>query len=56
MAWADDDMEIVAAMAEECGMALEQAEVVRRICRALKPRRFRLDEYGTGAGRVTSDE
>ena len=47
MAWADDDMEIVAAMAKEHGLALEQADAVRKICRTLKPRRFRLDEYGT---------
>jgi 3-hydroxyisobutyrate dehydrogenase-like beta-hydroxyacid dehydrogenase len=46
MAWADDDMEIVAAMAKECGVALEQAAVVRKICRTLKPRRFQLDQYG----------
>ena len=46
MAWADDDMEIVAAMAADRGLRLEQAEVVRKICRALKPRRFKLDEYG----------
>jgi 3-hydroxyisobutyrate dehydrogenase-like beta-hydroxyacid dehydrogenase len=46
MAWADDDMEIVAAMAKDCGLALEQAEVVQKICRSLKPRRFKLDEYG----------
>jgi len=42
MAWAEDDMEIVAAMAAECGIALPQAGVTREICRALKP----LDEYG----------
>ena len=46
MAWADDDMEIVAAMAKEKGLSLPQAEAVREICRALKPRRFQLDKYG----------
>jgi len=46
MAWADDDMEIVAAMAKECGMTLRQAEAVREICRTLKPRRFQLDKFG----------
>jgi 3-hydroxyisobutyrate dehydrogenase-like beta-hydroxyacid dehydrogenase len=46
MAWADDDLEIVAAMAKECGIVLEQSAAVRRICRALKPRRFQLDKYG----------
>jgi 3-hydroxyisobutyrate dehydrogenase-like beta-hydroxyacid dehydrogenase len=46
MAWADDDMEIVAAMAEECGIALQQAAVVRKICRTLKSRRYQLDQYG----------
>jgi len=46
MAWADDDMAIVADMARECGLKLPQADVTREICRALKPRRYRLDEYG----------
>ena len=46
MAWADDDMEIVAQMAKECGIALPQADVVRDICRTLKPRRYRLEDYG----------
>jgi 3-hydroxyisobutyrate dehydrogenase-like beta-hydroxyacid dehydrogenase len=47
MAWADDDMAIVTQMAKDCGIALPQAGVVRDICSTLKPRRFRLDEYGT---------
>jgi len=46
MAWADDDMAIVAEMARECGLKLPQSEVTREICRALKPRRYKLDEYG----------
>src|SRR5438876_4955780 len=46
MAWADDDMEIVAEMARECGLKLPQSEVTREICRALKPRRYKLDQYG----------
>jgi 3-hydroxyisobutyrate dehydrogenase len=46
MAWADDDMAIVAEMAADCGLALPQADVNREICRALKPRRHKLDEYG----------
>jgi 3-hydroxyisobutyrate dehydrogenase-like beta-hydroxyacid dehydrogenase len=46
MAWADDDMAIVTQMAQDCGIALPQASVVRDICRTLKPRRFRLEEYG----------
>ena len=46
MAWAEDDMAIVAEMAAECGLALPQAGVNREICRALKPRRYKLDEYG----------
>jgi 3-hydroxyisobutyrate dehydrogenase-like beta-hydroxyacid dehydrogenase len=46
MAWADDDMEIVAAMAKEKGVKLRQAEAVQAICRTLKPKRFKLDEYG----------
>ena len=47
MAWADDDMEIVAAMAKEKGLSLRQAEAVRVICRTLKPKRFKLDQYGS---------
>jgi 3-hydroxyisobutyrate dehydrogenase len=46
MAWADDDMAIVAEMAAERGIALPQTGLVREICRVLKPRRYRLDEYG----------
>lgn len=46
MAWADDDMEIVAAMAAERGLALKQADAVREICRALKPVRYQLDKVG----------
>ena len=45
MAWAEDDMAIVAEMAAECGLKLPQAALNREICRALKPRRFKLDEY-----------
>lgn len=45
MAWAEDDLKIVAEMAAECGLALPQAGLNREICRALKPRRFQLDEY-----------
>ena len=46
MAWANDDMEIVADMARECGIALPQSELVHEICVALKPRRYELDKYG----------
>jgi 3-hydroxyisobutyrate dehydrogenase len=45
MAWAEDDMAIVAEMAAECGLALPQAGLNREICRALKPRRYQLDQY-----------
>ena len=46
MAWAEDDMEIVQAMAAAKGIGLPQAGLNREICRSLKPKRFRLDEYG----------
>ena len=46
MAWAEDDMAIVAEMAAEAGIALPQAGVNREICRELKPRRYKLEEYG----------
>jgi 3-hydroxyisobutyrate dehydrogenase-like beta-hydroxyacid dehydrogenase len=45
MAWAEDDMAIVAEMAAECGLKVPQAELNREICRVLKPRRFKLDQY-----------
>jgi 3-hydroxyisobutyrate dehydrogenase-like beta-hydroxyacid dehydrogenase len=46
MAWAEDDMAIVGEMAARCGLALPQAGLNREICRSLKPRRYRLDQYG----------
>jgi 3-hydroxyisobutyrate dehydrogenase-like beta-hydroxyacid dehydrogenase len=46
MAWAEDDLDIVQAMAREAGLGLPQAGLNREICRTLKPKRFRLDEYG----------
>jgi 3-hydroxyisobutyrate dehydrogenase len=46
MAWAEDDMEIVQAMAAEKGIGLALAGLNREICRTLKPKRFKLDEYG----------
>ena len=46
MAWAEDDMAIVADMARECALRLPQAEVTREICRVLKPHRYQLDKYG----------
>ena len=46
MAWADDDMEIVQSMAHDVGISLPQAGLNRELCRTLKPKRFRLDEYG----------
>jgi 3-hydroxyisobutyrate dehydrogenase len=46
MAWAEDDMEIVQGMAAEKGIGLPQAGLNREICRSLKPKRFKLDEYG----------
>lgn len=46
MAWAEDDMVIVAEMAAQAGIALPQAGLNREICRALKPKRFKLESYG----------
>jgi 3-hydroxyisobutyrate dehydrogenase len=46
MAWAEDDMAIVAEMAAEADIALPQALANREICRALKPRRYQLERYG----------
>ena len=40
MAWAEDDMEIVAEMAKEKGLSLPQGGLNREICRTLKPRRY----------------
>jgi 3-hydroxyisobutyrate dehydrogenase len=46
MAWAEDDMEIVQQMAADRGIALPQAGLNRELCRSLKPKRFKLEEYG----------
>jgi 3-hydroxyisobutyrate dehydrogenase len=46
MAWAQDDMEIVADMAQDCGISLPQSGLVREICRTLRPRRYDLEKYG----------
>jgi 3-hydroxyisobutyrate dehydrogenase len=46
MAWANDDMEIVAAMAKEKGLPLRQADAVQEVCKWLKPIRFQLDRFG----------
>jgi 3-hydroxyisobutyrate dehydrogenase len=46
MAWAEDDMAIVAEMAAQAGIALPQAGVNREICRVLKPKRYQLEQYG----------
>ncbi len=46
MAWAEDDMRIAADMAAEAGIGLPQGALNREICRVLKSRRYRLDQYG----------
>jgi 3-hydroxyisobutyrate dehydrogenase-like beta-hydroxyacid dehydrogenase len=46
MAWAEDDLEIVQSMAHNAGLGLPQAGLNRELCRTLKPKRFRLDDYG----------
>jgi len=46
MAWAEDDMDIVQRMAQDAGIGLAQAGLNRELCRTLKPKRFRLDDYG----------
>jgi len=46
MAWAEDDMDIVQRMAADRAIALPQAGLNRELCRMLKPKRFKLDEYG----------
>ena len=46
MAWADDDLEIIEAMARDAGIGLPQTALNRKLCRTLKPKRFKLDEYG----------
>jgi 3-hydroxyisobutyrate dehydrogenase-like beta-hydroxyacid dehydrogenase len=46
MAWAEDDMKIVADMAVHTGLSLPQAALNREVCRVLKPRRYRLEDYG----------
>jgi 3-hydroxyisobutyrate dehydrogenase len=46
MAWAEDDMKIVAEMAVKTGIGLPQAALNREVCRVLKPRRYDLAQYG----------
>jgi 3-hydroxyisobutyrate dehydrogenase len=46
MAWAEDDLRIVQDMAAEAGVALPQGALNRELCRVLKPRRYRLEDYG----------
>ena len=46
MKWADDDLAVIADMARDAGITLPQAELNRQLCRALMPKKFRLDEYG----------
>jgi 3-hydroxyisobutyrate dehydrogenase-like beta-hydroxyacid dehydrogenase len=46
MAWAEDDLDIVQTMANDVGIGLPQAGLNRELCRSLKPKRFKLDEYG----------
>lgn len=46
MAWAEDDMAIVSEMAAQAGLSLPQAGLNREICRALKPKRYKLESYG----------
>jgi 3-hydroxyisobutyrate dehydrogenase-like beta-hydroxyacid dehydrogenase len=46
MAWAEDDLEIIQSMARDAGIALPQAGLNLDLCRALKPKKFDLDEYG----------
>ena len=47
MAWADDDLEIIQEMARQAHIALPQAELNRELCRVVKPKKFRLEQYGT---------
>jgi len=46
MAWADDDLEIIQAMARQARIVLPQADLNRELCRVLKPKKFQLDHYG----------
>jgi len=46
MEWAEDDMAIVRSMAQDVGIDLPQAGLNRELCPVLKPKRFKLDEYG----------
>jgi len=46
MKWADDDLAVIHEMARDAGITLPQADLNRELCRALLPKKFRLDEYG----------
>src|SRR6185503_5742976 len=45
MKWADDDLAVIHDMAQDVGLSLPQADLNRELCRALLPKKFRLDEY-----------
>lgn len=46
MAWAEDDLVIVGAMADRKGVGLPQMGLNRELCRSLLPRRYDLTRYG----------
>jgi 3-hydroxyisobutyrate dehydrogenase len=50
MKWADDDLSVIQEMAKDAGIALPQADLNRELCRALLPKKFRLNEYGRTNG------
>ncbi len=46
MAWAEDDLAIVQEMAADSGLSLPQSGLNREICRVLKPKRYKIEQYG----------
>jgi 3-hydroxyisobutyrate dehydrogenase len=46
MKWADDDLAVIQEMAKDAGITVPQVDLNRELCRALLPKKFRLEEYG----------
>jgi hypothetical protein len=46
MAWAQDNLEIVVDMVQQCRISLPQSELASEICRTLNSRRYDLEKYG----------
>jgi hypothetical protein len=46
MAWAQDNLEIVVDLVQQCRISLPQSGLASEICRTLNSRRYDLEKYG----------